>query len=224
MHDRMIALVAFAIGCLVLNHYWHKYNGMGDKFARIKKALKVFAKKHMLWDEVLLIKVARDTFEEYRNAMGLFHDGDMETLAPPFNYPAIKHLLHPNATTEVKTGNRDRFSFDRTIFQSRSQHNIRIIHTRNSSDDQKDTFTACIDVLEIKREQNRGPIDQMIGREIQATIFSGEWDKDHFKEFWTFQRLGNKWLLLCIHDEHNWEMFTNMRILDEGKMKSKTKV
>jgi hypothetical protein len=224
MHDKAIALIVLAIGCLVFNHYWHKNTGMTDKFERIKKALKSFANRDMLWDEVLLKKVASETFEEYRNAMDTFHSGEYQSRGPAFNYQAIKHLLHPNATTEAKSGNRDRFSFDSVVVQARSKINVRIIHARNSADDSKDTFTACIDVLEFKRVHNRGPADEILGFEPRNLLLGGDSEKDHFKEFWTFQRLGNKWLLLCIHDEHNWEMFTEMRILDEGKITSKKKV
>lgn len=224
MHDKIYSLVMFAIGCLVLNHFWHKRSDMNDKFARIKKGLKSFAQRDMLWDEVLLKKIAADTFEAYRNARSTLHSGEFDTINPAFNQQAIKHLLHPDATTEVKSGNRDRFSFDSNILQLQKQVNIRIIHALNSHHDSKDTFTACIDIIEYKRVQNRDVFDQVLDLTAMNTILGTEGEEDHFKEFWTFQRVGNKWLLLGINDEHTWERFTRMRILDEGKIVSKKKV
>lgn len=222
MHDKMIALIVFGAGALVLNYFWHKNSAMTDKIERIKQALRKFSKDDQMWDEVLLKKVAKKTFEEYHEAMETFHTGEFDAPGPDFNYQEIKHLLHSNATWEVKGGNRDRFRLESVLAQKKYEVNINIIHARDSSDDNKDCFTACFDALDFEILQ---PVVNFTTIHLLGHRRSGTFNKsfEHGKEFWTFQRSGNKWLLLCIHDEHNWEMFTQMRILEDEKKKKTTR-
>lgn len=215
MQDKYIAIAIGLIGFWVINHYWHKNNVMSEKFERIKRALRIFSSRDQLWDESLLKKVTRETFEAFSEAMDTFKGDEFDEHEPRFNYQAIKHLLHPNATTEVKMGNRDRFIMRSILAQLKGQIKIRIIHARNSSLNDKDCFTACIDTVSITLF-NFSRFRNWYSTHITV-------DKDHSKEFWTFQRSENKWLLLCIHDENNWEMFTEMRILDEGNLSKKSK-
>lgn len=181
---------------------------------RIRAGLKKFSAKDQLWDEKLLLSVALKTFNQYSDAYETFTD--WEETQQRFNQSAVKHLFHPNVSNEVKAGNRNKFSIASVLAQSKCDVSIGIIHARNSSNDNNDCFTACIDVVGFRLVDWFAYLAP--GR-YHRSIYASNLDAGfyHQKEFWTFQRDGNKWLLLCIHDQHNWETFTNMRILDDKK-------
>lgn len=168
--DDYRALIFLGIVALVVNHYWHKRAAMGEKVKRISKALKTFSLESESWNERHLKKEARTTFKAYAAAMDTLHAFDLKARGPNFYEDEISHLLHPKATSEVKSGNTTIYAYQSVLAQTKSQFDVSIIHARNSSNNDKDCFTACIDSMYLE----------------------------------------------LIHDEEHWEMFTNMRIIDDG--------
>jgi len=215
--DDYRALIFLGVIALVVNHYWHKSSAISEKVKRISKALKTFSLETKTWDEKHLKKVARTTFKAYAAAMDTLHAFNLSARGPNFYEEEIEHLLHPKATPEVKTGNTYYCAYESVLAQTKSEFDVSIIHARNSTTDSKDCFTACIDSVNLQLINYRNIYRhshshaRINGRGNDLYV-----DGRHVKEFWTFQRHEDQWLLLCIHDEQHWEMFTDMRILDDG--------
>lgn len=84
--------------------------------------------------------------------------------------------------------------------------NVRFVAVQNFIDNQKDTFTVCIDAK---------CTDVMFHSEMQNDYKIKSRTKDKFREFWTFERDRGEWKLKAVWQWSTWSKFLNSEIVYE---------
>ena len=92
---------------------------------------------------------------------------------------------------------------------------VRIVEVKNYREKEKDSFTACLDA---------GAVDYTVDAEGQVFDSNAgsrrgrdnnEKEFAKFREFWTFQRHGDKWLLSAVDQKDAWEKLVDEPLVDE---------
>jgi hypothetical protein len=128
----------------------------------------------------------------------------------------LQSLLHPqlfsewNAQIELMQSNGERNIMEDLVIED-----VRLVEAQNYRDDEKDIFAACIDAAatDYTIGKNGEIVSSNTGsRRKQA---NKEKSQETFREFWTYERHEEKWLLLRIDQSNAWKKSVDAELINE---------
>lgn len=171
-------VVAFAmtfiacIGLWIVGILWTKHFTDGFTNVKLSKRLARIAKKDKLWAEQYLIDTATTVFSRYQNDVA---KGDLKAMSP---YVLPELIDRTGCMVEVFS----RLGW-RNILQETIIRKVRVWGIDYQTDDGKD---ICVMWLDVKTKTNMP--DVLVSRHLSDDEYS-------FIEAWTFQRVGEAWML-----------------------------
>ena len=188
-------VIAYAI---YVNHRINK------KKKATEQLLNTLSQNDPAWNEVDLEEFARDTFLQIEEAWCKQDLAQLESLLRPELFSEWKAqigLMQSNGERNVMDGLRI--------------DDLRLVEAQNYRDKEKDIFTACIDATATDYTvDGNGEIvsSNTASRRKQANKKKSQ---EAFREFWTYERHGDKWLLLKVDQSKDWKKLVNAELVDE---------
>jgi len=184
---------------------WYKNKRIKDKNVEAEALLAKLARKDPLWEESKVLAAASRNFLAVQKA---WCGQDL---------PALRDLLHPDLYAvwekEVAGLQAKGWTNKMDLLTIRA---VRVVEVQNYRDASKDAFTVCVDAAAedytVDRsgavvESNSSNNDK---RAAKQKSFEG------FREFWTYLRRGDGWILLRVDDDGQWSRTVNAPLVDEG--------
>lgn len=171
--------------CVYVNYKINK------KKKKIQAALLQMVTREPGWSEQKLLDFTRECFLETQLAWG---QQDLEKLSKIL-HPQLFVLWKAQIENFKRNGEKD-------LLEGPSLNNLRIVDVKNFSEDERDEFTVCIDAS---------------GRDVKyrgSQIVQGG-KLESFREFWTFEREGQRWALREVSQASAWMRFVTSPIIYE---------
>ncbi len=164
---------------------------INKKKKKIQASLLQMAAREPEWNEQKLLDFTRDCFLETQLAWG---QQDLEKLSK---------ILHPQLLVlwKAQIENFKRYG-ERDVLEEPSVKDLRIVDVKNFADDERDEFTVCIDASGRDMKYRGSQIVQ--GGKLES-----------FREFWTFEREGQRWALREVSQASAWMRFVTSPIIYE---------
>jgi predicted lipid-binding transport protein (Tim44 family) len=191
---RLGTIIFCLIVSLILSPYLVYVNRRINKKKReTEQLLNDISQKDPGWNEPNLEDHVRNTFYQIQEAWC------QQDLA------ALQNLLHPQLFEEWKTKIEImRAKGERNILKDLCLMDVRLVEAQNYRDNEKDAFTACIDAEATDRTiRTNGALD------------TSDEGTSAFREFWTYQRHQETWLLLRIDQTLQWRKSVNAELINE---------
>ena len=132
------------------------------------------------------------------------------------DFAQLEGLLHPELFSEWKAQiELMQSNGERNVMEGLRIDDVRLVDAQSYQDRDKDIFTACIDATATDYTVNEtGEIvsSNTASRRKQA---DKEKSEEAFREFWTYERSGDSWLLLRIDQAKDWKRSVDAELVDE---------
>ena len=166
---------------------WYINRRINKKKKATEQLLTTLSQDDPAWKEENLEEYARQTFLQIEKA---WCEQD---------FAQLESLLHPDLFSEWKTQiELLQSNGERNVMDGLRINNVRLVDAQSYQDKEKDIFTACMDATATDYTVGRdGEIvnSNTASRRKQA---KNEKSEEAFREFWTYERNGEKWLLLRV--------------------------
>jgi predicted lipid-binding transport protein (Tim44 family) len=194
-----LILLPFAIAyAAYINHRINK------KKKATEQLLNTLSQSDPVWKEENLEEYARQSFFQIEEAWCKQDFAQLESLLRPELFSEWK------AQIELMQSNGERNVMDGL----RIDH-VRLVEAQNYRDKEKDIFTACIDATatDYTVDANGEVVSSNTGsRRKQA---NKQKSQEAFREFWTYERHGDNWLLQRVDQAKEWKKLVNEELVDE---------
>ena len=185
-------------------HAWYINRRINQKKQETGRLLNTLSQNDTAWNEADLEVHVRQTFFQIEKA---WCEQDLGLL---------QSLLHPQLLSEWKAQiELMQSNGERNVMEDLVLENVRIVDAQNYRDKERDTFAACIDAAATDYTVGKnGEIvsSNTASRRKQA---SKEKSQELFREFWTYQRHEEKWLLLRIDQSKDWKKSVDAALINE---------
>jgi predicted lipid-binding transport protein (Tim44 family) len=181
---------------------WYVNRRINKKKLETEQLLNTISQKDPAWNEPKLEAHVRQTFFQIQEAWS------KQDLA------RLQSLLHPQLFSEWKAKIELMQSNDeRNIMEDLMVDDVRLVEARNYRDKERDIFTACIDAwatdYTIRKNGDIVSSNTRSGRKAAK-------EQEAFREFWTYERHEEKWLLLRIDQDKDWKKSVDAELVNEG--------
>ncbi|MGD1063114.1 MAG: Tim44-like domain-containing protein [Terracidiphilus sp.] len=194
-----LILLPFAIAyALYMNHRINK------KKKATELLLNTLSQNDPAWNEANLEARVRQTFLQ------------IEVAWVKQDLAQLESLLHPQLFSEWKAQiELMQSNGERNIMEDLRIVNVRLVEAQNYRDKEKDIFTACIDA--VATDYTIGANGEIVSSNTGSRRKKANKEKteEGFREFWTYERHDEKWLLLRVDQEKDWKKSVDAELVDE---------
>lgn len=194
-----LILAPFVIAyALYINHRINK------KKKATERLLNTLSQDDPAWKEADLEAHARQTFLQ------------IEVAWCKQDLAQLESLLHPQLFSEWKAQiELMQSNGERNIMEGLRIENVRLVVAQNYRDKEKDIFTACIDAFAV--DYTIGKDGEIVSSNTgsQRKKANKEKSEEGFREFWTYERHDEKWLLLRVDQWDDWKKSVDAELVDE---------
>jgi len=188
----------------LIAYAWYVNRRINKKKKATEELLNTLSQADSSWKEENLEDYAQQSFNEIQEAWCKQDLAKLESLLRPELFSDWKEQI------EVMQWNGER-----NVMEGLSIDELRIVDAQKYRDKEKDIFTACIDARATDYTVDKdGEIvaSNTSSRRKQA---NKEKSEESFREFWTFERHGENWLLLRVDQGKDWRKSVNAELVDE---------
>jgi len=194
-----LILAPFVIAyALYINHRINK------KKKATERLLNTLSQDDPAWKEADLEAHARQTFLQ------------IEVAWCKQDLAQLESLLHPQLFSEWKAQiELMQSNGERNIMEGLRIENVRLVEAQNYRDKEKDIFTACIDAFAV--DYTIGKDGEIVSSNTGSRRKQANKEKSlkAFREFWTYERHDEKWLLLRVDQSEDWKKWVDAELVDE---------
>lgn len=194
----LILLPFVIVYAIYVNHRINK------KKKATEQLLNTLAQNDSAWNEVDLEEFARGSFLQIEEAWC------KQDLA------VLESLLRPELFSEWKAQiGLMQSNGERNVMDGLRIDDLRLVEAQNYRDKEKDIFTACIDAT--ATDYTVGSDGEIVSSNTASRRKQANKKKSQeaFREFWTYERHGDKWLLLKVDQAKDWKKLVNAELVDE---------
>lgn len=188
-------VIAYAI---YINHRINK------KKKATEQLLNTLSENDPAWKEYDLEEFARGTFFKIEEAWCKQDLAQLESLLRPELFSEWKsqiELMQSNGERNVMDGLRI--------------DDLRFVEAQNYRDKEKDIFTACIDATATDYTVDADGNIVNSNTSSRRKKANRQKSEEAFREFWTYERHGDNWLLLKVDQAKEWKKLVNEELVDE---------
>lgn len=188
----------------VLVYAWYVNSRINKKKRATEQLLNTLSQNDPAWKECDLEEFARDRFFKIEEAWCKQDFAQLESLLRPELFSEWKSQI------EMMQSNGER-----NVMDGLRIDDLRLVEAQNYRDKEKDIFTACIDATATDYTVDAdGNIvnSNTASRRKQA---NKQKSQEAFREFWTYERHGDNWLLLRVDQAKDWKKLVNAELVDE---------
>jgi hypothetical protein len=182
---------------------WYINRRINKKKQETERLLNTLSQNDPAWNEADLEAHVRQTFLQIEKA---WSEQDLARL---------QSLLHPQLFSEWKAQiELMQSNGERNIMEDLVIEDVRLVEAQNYRDKEKDIFAACIDAAatDYTIGKNGEIVSSNTGsRRKQA---NKEKSQEIFREFWTYERHEEKWLLLRIDQSNDWKKSVDAELIN----------
>ena len=183
---------------------WYINRRINKKKQETERLLNTLSQSDPAWNEADIETHVRQTFFQIEKA---WCEQDLARL---------QDLLHPQLFSEWKTQiELMQSNGERNIMEDLVLENVRLVEAQNYRDKEKDIFTACIDAA--ATDYTVGKNGEIVSSNTGSRSKQANKEKSQelFREFWTYERHEEKWLLLRIDQSDNWKKTVDAELINE---------
>lgn len=188
----------------VIIYGWYVNRRINKKKHETERLLNTLSQSDPAWNEADLEAHVRQTFFQIEDAWS------KQDLA------RLQSLLHPQLFSEWKAQiELMQSNGERNIMEGLRIEDVRLVEAQNYRDKEKDVFTACIDAAatDYTIDENGEIVSSNTGsRRKQA---NKEKSDEAFREFWTYERHEEEWLLLRVDQSKDWKKSVDAELVNE---------
>jgi hypothetical protein len=183
-----LSLVLFIGGYFIFSKYADKkINNHKDQVKNILIKMSVLEPE---WSEENLINFSKSQFLKIQDLWGSHNLAELDKHLSDLVLDDWKYKIQDQQSKNEKN------ILAEIVFKD-----VFIVNAQNYKDDNLDTFTVCFEV---------SAVDQTLVNNIsQSSTIS------HFREFWTFQRQNQRWILIDVDQATGWRRFVNAHLVYE---------
>lgn len=183
---------------------WYINRKINQKKAQVDVALDHMARKDSAWDEGRLEKHVRTSFIEIENA---WCDQDLKKLKGFLDFD-----LYEQWVAQLKQMGDKGW---KNVMDGLTLEDVRIVEAVNRRKTEEDSFTACIDASAADYTVNaEGKVVDSNSRSSISRLTSRP-SNEKFREFWTYRRHNDDWLLSQVDQASDWKKSVEAPIVDE---------
>jgi predicted lipid-binding transport protein (Tim44 family) len=189
----------------VVIYAWYVNRRINAKKAQADALLAKIAKKDPVWEESKLEAVVRSTFLKIEKAWCEQDLALLESLLDPVLFAEWKGRIEALAAAG-----------QRNLMEGLTLDGVRIVEVKNYRQHNKDSFTVCLDAAATDYTVDRS--GQIVDSNSGSRRKRAEKKKSHesFREFWTYERRDDEWLLLRVDQSDAWKAAVDAPLVDEG--------
>jgi predicted lipid-binding transport protein (Tim44 family) len=194
-----LILLPFAIAyALYINHRINKKKKATDRL------LNTLSQDDPAWKEADLEAHTRQTFLQIQAAWCKQDLAQLESLLHPQLFPEWK------AQIELMQSNGER-----NVMENLRILQVRLVEAQNYRDKEEDIYTACIEAR--ATDYTIGANGEIVSSNTGSRRKKANKEKSEegFREFWTYERHDEKWLLLRIDQSEDWKESVDAELVDE---------
>lgn len=183
---------------------WYVNRRINKKKKATEMLLSTLSQDDPAWKEQNLLNYVRQTFFLIEDAWCKQDLAQLESLLRPelfSEWEAQIGLMQSNG--------------ERNVMEGLTINDVRLVDAQNYRDDEKDIFTVCIDATATDYTVNEnGEVvsSNSASRRKQA---NKEKSEEAFREFWTYERHEEKWLLLRVDQAKDWKKSVDAELVNE---------
>ena len=183
---------------------WYVNRRINKKKQATEALLNTLSQDDPAWKEDALEQHVRQTFMQIEEAWCKQDLPELESLLGPGLFSEWK------AQIELMQSNGER-----NVMEGLRIDGVRLVEAQNYRDNDRDLFTACIDATATDYTVD------LSGQIVNSNTASRrkkankEKSEESFREFWTYQRHGEKWLLLRVDQSKDWKKSVDAQLVDE---------
>jgi hypothetical protein len=183
---------------------WYVNRRIDKKKKATEELLNTLSQTDPSWKEENLEDCAQESFCEIQEAWCKQDLAKLESLLRPELFSEWKEQI------ELMQWNGER-----NVMDGLSIDELRIVDAQKYRDKEKDIFTACIDARATDYTVDKdGEVVDSNTSSLRKQA-NKEKSEESFREFWTFERHGEKWLLLRVDQSKDWKKSVNAKLIDE---------
>jgi predicted lipid-binding transport protein (Tim44 family) len=194
-----LILLPFAIAyALYMNHRINK------KKKATERLLNTLSQDDPAWKEADLEAHTRQTFLQ------------IEVAWCKQDLAQLESLLHPQLFSEWKAQiELMQSNGERNVMENLRIENVRLVEAENYRDKEEDIYTACIDAK--AADYTIGANGEIVSSNTGSRRKQANKEKSlkAFREFWTYERHDEKWLLLRVDQSEDWKKWVDAELVDE---------
>ena len=183
---------------------WYINRRINKKKQATEQLLNTLSQNDSAWNEADLEAHVRETFFEIEKAWS------------EQDFAKLQSLLHPQLFSEWKAQiELMQSNGQRNILEDLAIDDVRLVEAQNYRDKEKDIFAACIDAAatDYTVDKDGKIVSSNTGsRRKQA---NKEKSRESFREFWTYKRHEDKWLLLRVDQASAWKKTVDSELVNE---------
>jgi hypothetical protein len=188
----------------VIVYAWYVNRRINKKKQATEVLLNTLSQDDPAWKEENLEEYVRQSFYEIEEAWCKQDLAELDSLLRPELFAEWK------AQIELMQSNGER-----NVMEGLSLNDVRVVDAQKYRDEERDIFTACIDAR--ATDYTVGKDGEVVNsntasRRKQANKQKSE---EAFREFWTYERHGEKWLLLRVDQSKDWKKSVDAELVDE---------
>ena len=189
---------------IAIVYAWYLNRKINKKKKATELLLNTLAQSDPAWNEANLEAHARETFLQIEVAWCKQDLAQLESLLHPQLFSEWK------AQIELMQSNRER-----NIMEGLAIQNVRLVEAENYRDKEKDIYTACIDAFAV--DYTIGWDGQIVSSNTGSRRKQAKKEKslEAFREFWTYERHEDKWLLLRVDQSSDWKKTVEAELVNE---------
>jgi len=189
----------------VMIYAWYVNRRINQKKAQADALLAKISKKDPVWDESHLENIVRTTFFKIENA---WCGQDLD---------ALKLLLDAELFAEWKAQiDALKEKGQRNVMDAMALNGVRMVEVKNYRDHNKDAFTICLDAeaTDYTVDSAGNVVDSNSGSRRKRA--NNEKSHESFREFWTYERRNDTWLLQRVDQSNAWKESVDAPLIDES--------
>jgi hypothetical protein len=195
-----LILLPFAVAyALYMNHKINK------KKKATEQLLNTLSQDDPAWKEADLEAHTRQTFFQIEEAWC------------KQDFAQLESLLHPELFSEWKAQiELMQSNGERNVMEGLRIENVRLVEAQNYRDKEKDVYTACIDAK--ATDYTIGANGEIVSSNTGSRRKKANKEKSEeaFREFWTYERHDEKWLLRRVDQSGDWKKSVDAELVDEN--------
>jgi hypothetical protein len=192
----------------LLIYAWYVNKRINEKKKLTEEAMARMAAKDPAWDEARLESFVRADFLRIENA---WCEKDFPTLRQRLDndlFNSWKEQLD-SMTLEGHTN----------VLENLSLNQVRFVEAKDYPAKDRDEFTVCLDASATDYTvNNTGEIVDSNTASRRARAHKRK-QQASFREFWTYRRKGQDWMLAAVDQSDQWSKSVNAPIAEQGGMK-----
>lgn len=197
-------LIALILLPFAIAYAWYVNRRINKKKKATELLLDTLSQNDPAWKEEILEQHVRKTFVQIEKAWC------KQDLAQ------LQSLLYPELFLEWKEKiELMQSKGERNVMEGLRIDDVRLVDAQNYRDHEKDIFTACIDAT--ATDYTVGGNGEIVSSNTASRRKQANKEKseESFREFWTYERNGDKWLLVRVDQANDWKKSVDAELVDQ---------